>query len=174
MDSMSVDNAVVENKKPEFYLFLDIDGVLWDIKSKPANLTLIAGILYNHHLHKHILKEDSVRAYNRLINTLEKDHHTNLIITSSWRMTRYQLIYLFHFEGLQLPDTIYVAKQKFPLDRVSVVRGYLDRLVKDSPYLIIDDRPSVKRAYPDVTIKTSIFSHALSSRDVDDYLQKDK
>ncbi len=160
----------VAGKKPEFYLFLDIDGVLWDIKHKPLNLAIMGGLLYNLKSNRYMVNEGSREAYNRLLSTLNEKYHTNLIITSSWRMTGSQLTIMFYKEKLILPDTIYVAKKKFPLDRNKVINAYLDRLVKDRDYLILDDRPSVKRAFRDKTIKTSIWNHALSRDDVDEYL----
>lgn len=92
----------MENDKDLYYVFLDIDGVLWDYRQ----LYFKYGPFFRGQTDPE-LKPESIKAVNFLLETLENDFDTRLVITSGRRQNMPKCLdYLFK-NGLKYNKTIF-------------------------------------------------------------------
>ena len=87
----------------KFYLFLDIDGVLWDwayLKKEIAEGRIKKGGIAGN------FKPESINSLNYLIRRLSEKYDVKLVISSSWRKLRVWILieeYLIN-KGLPIID----------------------------------------------------------------------
>lgn len=157
------------DRKNKFYIFLDIDGVLWDwnylkqVESK-ANTIVRADS---------VLNPKSVQALNSLIGILERGYDTRLVVSSSWRniKAKRERNYLLYDFGLKydkpIDHTILREDMERPFTRGEEIQEYLDShkiSSVDGNYVIIDDEMDHLKSFQNIgkVIETSM-SQGLNS-----------
>ncbi len=162
----------MEKSKENFYLFLDIDGVMWDWpwrieEIKNGRIRKGAAITEFNPL--------SVDALNQLIAHLSTEYDCNLVISSTWRACMKQTISTLKKNGVDLPDII----DRTPMSKVSKQRGKeIERYLSDKPHsdnlLIIDDEISdiIKHFSPEQIIKTNMFDESLREHHIKSWIKK--
>ena len=95
----------MENNKQPYYIFLDIDGTLWDAKFA----TSIHGYCYYNQTHPK-LKQDSINALNVLLSSIENNFDSKLVITSRRRKNLQDCLNYLTENGLVYDKPIYATK----------------------------------------------------------------
>ena len=152
-----------------FYIFLDIDGVLYDwgyiIAETDAGRREKGGLIDK-------FKPESIYALNLLINELQKDYNVGLVISSSWRSNLPFTIQTLKDNGLIYNKKIERTPIYNPSKRGEQILDYLaDKTNYD--FVIIDDEmfDFEKFFEKDKIIKCEAFNSALSVKMVDDFLK---
>ena len=165
------------DNKNKFYVFLDIDGVLWDwnylkqVESKQNTIVRADSVL----------NPNSVQALDRLLGILEKGYDTRLVVSSSWRniKAKREKGYLLYDYGFQyrkpLDHTILRDDMIRPMNRGEEIQHYLDThgvSAIDGDYVIIDDEMDYLRPYQNLgkVIKTSM-AQGLNNGHINRYLR---
>lgn len=112
----------MENTKLPYYIFLDIDGTLWDL-------------VFGNHVHgpylpyqpEPRLKPESVSALNLLLSSLEDKFDTSLVITSGRRGNLAKCTEYLHRDGLEYNKPIYCTKFVSEGSRGSKIVDYLQQ-----------------------------------------------
>jgi hypothetical protein len=165
------------DKKQKFYIFLDIDGVMWDwnylkqVETK-ANTIVRADS---------VLNPKSVQALNALIATLDNAYDTRLVVSSSWRnvKAKRENNYMLYDYGLKynkpIDHTILRSDMDRPYTRGQEIEDYLDKHMVSAmhgDYVIIDDEMDTLKPYQNAgkVIETSM-SKGLSMDHIRDFLR---
>lgn len=156
------------NKK-NFYIFLDIDGVMYDwdyyIQEVKAN-RLKKKDLFSH------FKPESITALNLLISELSKSYNVQLVISSTWRSMLSKAVSTLKNNGLVYDKPIERTTLKgLPFYRGKQILDYLyDKTNYD--FVIIDDEMFDFKEHfkPQNIIKTEMFHSALSVKMVTQFL----
>ena len=162
----------MKKKKENYYLFLDIDGVMWDW---PWRLGEIKSGRIRKGSAITEFNPESVDALNHLISHISTDYNCNLVISSTWRNFMKATISTLKKNQVALPDAI----DRTPLSKASKQRGKeIETYLVDKPdsqnVLIIDDETSdiIKHFSPEQIIKTNIFEESLRDHHVSEWLEK--
>ena len=155
--------------KKDFYIFLDIDGVLWDVeyilKEIDEGHIKKGGIIKD-------LKPSCIEALNYLIEKLENFYDVILVISSSWRYNLKNTINILKKYGLKYDKDI--ARTRLTTKNSSRGEEILDYLKDKSNYefVIIDDEEFDFKKHFDKSniIKTNIENQSLSMKMVREYL----
>lgn len=148
-----------------FYIFLDIDGVMWDFKSlrqekKSLIRTLISGAV----------SEQSLDALHYLINILKQNYNPVLVISSERRRNLYKVKKLLREDLLNCEfDTTDLQKFK---SRGKLVKEYLQKVQEEINFLIIDDFIGTYKNHFDMkkVLKTSLLGGGLSKEIINKHL----
>lgn len=153
-----------------FYIFLDIDGVLYDwdyiIAETDAGKREKGGLILE-------FKPESVFALNLLINELQKCYNVGLVISSSWRSNLPFTIQTLKNNGLIYNEKIDRTPIYDPSKRGEQILDYLaDKSNYD--FVIIDDESFDYKKFfeKEKIIKCEAFHSALSIKMVKDFLSK--
>ena len=163
------------NNKANFYLFLDIDGVMsdWDYIIAEVN----AGRMKKGQSIKNF-KPESVKALNHLITEISNNYNINLVISSTWRMDMEETKEVFKKHNILLADKLdKTPRFPDPSERGREIIEYLSEHnynEKVDDFVIIDDETFDYDKYftQDKIIKTEIFHNALSMDMVNKYLMQ--
>ena len=156
-------------EKTNFYIFLDIDGVMYDwdyyiqeVKEK----RLKKKDLFSH------FKPESIYALNLLISELSKKNNVQLVISSTWRSVMSKAVSTLKNNGLIYDKPIERTTLKgLPFYRGRQILDYLyDKTNYD--FVIIDDEMFDFKEHfkPQNIIKTEMFHSALSVKMVKEFL----
>ena len=158
--------------KKDFYVFLDIDGVLWDwkfIREMVESGKLKRGGLIN------TFNPQSIRAIDNLLYGLEKQYNVQLVLSSTWRYEMHTAIKTLKRNGFEH----YAQMDTTPITRTPEHRGleilkYLEDKQKPYDFLVIDDEMYDFADCFDLShlIKTSMVDASLSQSQVDAFLQE--
>lgn len=151
-----------------FYLFLDIDGVLYDWDYIIAEVN--AGRMKRGAFIRKF-KPESMNALNYLIEELQKRYFVQLVISSTWRGNLEFTTKTLKENGLQYNLDLHATPITDPIERGKQILMYLsDKTNYD--FLIIDDENFDFNKYfnPNKIIKTEMFHNALSLKQVKRYL----
>lgn len=148
-----------------FYIFLDIDGVMWDFKTlrqekKSLIRTLINGAV----------SEQSLDALHYLINILKQNYNPVLVISSERRRDLAKVKKLLREDWLNCEfDT--TGLQKFKT-RGQLVKEYLQVVQEEVNFLIMDDFIGTYKNHFDMkkVLKTSLLGGALSRERINKHL----
>lgn len=121
-------------KKEPFYIFTDIDGVLFDNES-----AFYAHGPFLKDVSSPVLKHSSVVALNFLLETLEKKYDTKFIITSPRRKDLVSCMQYLNYNGLKYNKPI------FATDFVSGPRGKKILNLMSNDGLVPKKKPSLKQ-----------------------------
>jgi len=153
----------------KFFVFLDIDGTLWDWK-------YIKSLPYKTH---GIIKQynpESIRALNHLLNILSKSYNPELVVTSSLRKNMVELLddlisqgLDINIRGLEIGSTIFdVVANK---SRAQEILVYAKNTLSDNFVIIDDDGFDYADHFPsNRIIKPNIFKGSLSKEMVDEFV----
>ena len=151
----------MEKAKEDYYIFLDFDGVLNDIKSIPA-LYKLGGIFVNKKDTK-VFSQDSIHALNSLISTLSHRYNPIIVLTTFWRHDMEKAKSILFANGLQFDGEIDSIPFLSYKSRLSLIVDYIRNYDSKDNYLIIDDIPSITKYILEKNlIKTNILSGALN------------
>lgn len=145
-----------------FYIFLDIDGVLTDNEFVKQNY--LNGIKPST---KHF-KPESVQALNWLFEYLSKDYNVNLVISSVWRSYMKETLYYFQKNKIDLSKVKKIDKTGFVYeedgknDRCQEIKDYLKAYKEKQNFLVIDDEAEFFDFPKDKKIVTNIYNNALN------------
>ena len=145
-----------------FYIFLDIDGVLTDNEFVKQNF--LKGIKPTT---KHF-KPESVSALNYLFEYLSKDYNVNLVISSVWRSYMDETLYYFKKNKIDLSKVKSIDKTDYfydegrKNDRCQEIKNYLKKHKEKQNYLVIDDEANYFDFPKDKKIVTNIYNNALN------------
>lgn len=151
-----------------FYLFLDIDGVLYDWDYIIAEVN--AGRMKRGAFIRKF-KPESMKALNYLIEKLQKRYFVQLVISSTWRGNLEFTTKTLKENGLQYNLDLHATPITDPIERGKQILMYLsDKTNYD--FLIIDDENFDFNKYfnPNKIIKTEMFHNSLSLKQVKRYL----
>lgn len=159
-------------EKENFYVFLDIDGVMWDWpwrieEIKKGRIRKGAAITE--------FNPESVNALNQLLSYVNENYNCNLVISSTWRSFMKTTISTLKKNQVILPENI----DRTPFSKASKQRGkeiadYLQGKPNSDNILIIDDETSdiIKHFSPDKIIKTSVYDESLRERHIEDWIER--
>ena len=155
--------------KKKFYVFLDIDGVLYDwnyIKSLGPEHW--GGVIVD-------FDPKSIEALNYLIAQLKKEYDVELVISSTWRSNMERTIQILINHGLKTED-LFISRTRNstnPRYRGREIMDYLENKRDKENYVIIDDETfDFKEYFHDTRIiKTDIFISGLKREMVDIFLK---
>lgn len=153
-----------------FYIFLDIDGVMYDWDYVIAETD--AGRMKKGEFIKKF-KPESIDALNFLIQELEKSYNVGLVISSTWRSNLPFTIQTLKNNGLKYGKTIGRTPIYDPSKRGEQILDYLaDK--QDFDFVIIDDEMfDFKKFFTqDNIIKCEMFHSALDGKMVKKFLSK--
>ena len=156
-----------------FFIFLDIDGVMYDwdyiVKEVDSGKTELRDL-------KHY-KPESVQALNYLMEELRKDHRVKLVISSTMRRQLADITRILYNNGVKLKGavdaTLVSNHQEF---RALEIISYLETRTFDNEdygLVVIDDEYFDFKKYftQDQIIKTEMFHSALSMDMVKNFLK---
>lgn len=155
--------------KENFYLFLDIDGVLYDITWIKKEFD--SGNISVRDLHT--FKPESVSALNFLISKLQEKFNVDLVICSTWRINMKDTVCTLYKNGLKNFKEIHSTGFSFnEADREEEIFKYLQDKPNNQNIVIIDDESfNYKKYFPQSKIiKPSIYSNSLSFQMVNEFL----
>ena len=154
-----------------FYVFLDIDGVMydWDYITEEINAGRVkrGGIVKK-------LKPESVNALNYLVSNLEKRYNTQIVISSTWRNNLERAAEILKANGFECKNEITGTPISLsPEKRGEEILEFLKEK-QNYDFVIIDDEmfDFKKHFSEDKIIKCEIYHSALSLGKVKNYLNK--
>ena len=156
--------------KENFYLFLDIDGVLWDWKWR---IGLIKQGMLKRGGSIRDFNPESVIALNRLTDYLDKRYNLNMVISSTWRCNRKFTDSVLRKNGVKiLGELEYTPITNTPSHRGDEILLYLQNKVNADNVLIIDDEyfDFPKYFKKCEMIKTDIYTQSLCNDMVDKWI----
>lgn len=159
---------IMENRK-NFYIFLDIDGVLWDWnwrleQIKQGNIKKSISISN--------FNQESIKALNLLISNISKKHNCILVISSTWRTFMDQTKQVLIKNGVALPKTITRTQLPISTNRGIEISNYLQGKKDNKNFVILDDEPKdIRKIFPEnKIIKTNIKNKSLKISQVENWL----
>lgn len=157
--------------QPNFYIFLDIDGVLYDIPWLMSEFDKGNTAVRDH---KHF-KPESMMALNHLISTLQEEYNVDLVISSTWRSDLEGTIKTLKDNGLSFNGKVNrTGFAKSPYFRGNEILDYLKNKPNSDNFVVIDDETfNFPECFPaSKIIKTSYEKGSLSLKMVNDFLEE--
>jgi hypothetical protein len=153
-----------------FYIFLDIDGVMYDWKYISTEVKagrMTRGQSINR------FKPESVDALNFLIEELEKEYNDGLVISSTWRSNLPNAIKTLKNNGLIYDKVIDRTPLSDPIQRGKQISDYLSDK-ENFDFVIIDDEMFDFKKYfkREKIIKCNMFNESLNFNMVESFLRK--
>lgn len=154
------------NYMEKFYVFLDIDGVLWDWKYQKEFLK------QNPHLHGRFVNKfdpKCIDALNFLLKELSKKYNVQLVISSTWRLEFEKAISSLLNQGLLFNKKI-LATPIMKHDRQLEIETFLQDKPNKNNFVILDDDCNCLDFDQNKIIKTNIENNSLSKEMVRNFL----
>lgn len=147
--------------KEKFYLFLDIDGVLWDWNWRKAH----AGATSK-------FNPASISALNFLIETIGKKFDPVLVVTSTWRWDMQRTESALHRSGLKMKSQILSTPiSSTPGNRAQEILQFLGGQRTKNLLIIDDENFDYHDHFPEKNIiKTNQADHSLNYSDAKNWL----
>lgn len=156
--------------KEKFFVFLDIDGVLWDWEWRKSQFE--KGSKKEYFWEQ--FNPESMHSLNYLLKQLEKNYDCRLVISSTWRQNMEITNKILCLNGLEFNKQILATPiSANPKHRGEEILKFFGEN-KSQNFVIIDDESFDFHKYfsCDKIIKTDIFSHSLSRKDVKTFLNR--
>lgn len=153
--------------KENFYIFLDIEGVLYDWQFIRKNKKCKEDIIKT-------FNPESVKALNKLILNLEKYFNVNLVISSTWRRN------MLETEKVLKQNKVYtecfidrIGSNHMSCYRGKEIQDYLKYKNETKNFVIIDDEwfDYVQVFGMEKVIKTHLIHGSLNMAQVNKFLQ---
>lgn len=155
--------------KENFYIFLDIDGVMYDWDYMKKNNIHNFGVV-------NTFSPESVEALNYLMEKLNNCYNTELVISSTWRRDMLKTVKTLKDNGVKMNLRKVFSTPIFnqPKSRGEEISSYLSQRKDSHNYVIIDDETcDIEPLFnKDRIIKTNIFSGALNKEMVQHFIEK--
>ncbi|MBE5738231.1 MAG: hypothetical protein E7354_00645 [Clostridiales bacterium] len=161
----------MQNKKEDFYLFLDIDGVMWDWPWRIEEIK--HGRIKKGGSIRHFNPE-SVEALNALMAYLNEDYNCNLVISSTWRRFMDLTLTTLDNNNVVLPQNVERTPfSKNPKQRGREILSYLTDMPSSDNILIIDDgmHDFAEHFSPSQIIKTNIYGESLRHHHINNWIK---
>ncbi len=154
----------------KFYIFLDIDGVMYDYDYIIAEIE--SGRMERGGFIRKF-KPESVQALNLLIEELEKYYDVRLVISSTWRANMPFIAKILKNNGLEYNKEMERTPIYDPSKRGEQILDYLQDK-ENFDFVIIDDEMfDFKKFFKqDKIIKCEMFHSSLNIGMVNDFLRK--
>ncbi len=114
--------------KTPYFVFLDIDGTLWDAKYE---------YIYHSYMLNYVdypkLNPNSIKAVNILLRSLDQKYDTRLVITSQRRKHLRNAIEYLSKEGLKYPGPVFAIKYPTNLSRGEEIINFMEKGYKLNP-----------------------------------------
>lgn len=156
-----------------FYIFLDIDGVLNDLDTIKRNY--FNGIKDT----THTFNPESVSALNNLFDYLSKKYDVTLVISSVWRINMKETLMHFENNKIDLSNVKKIDKTGYYYDalgknrRDREIKNYLKEHNEKVNYVAIDDEAKWFRIPEKNKIVTSMFDgNSLNNKKVKEWICK--
>jgi len=153
--------------KEKFYVFLDIDGVLWDwdVLDEMGQSTSPNGSCID------LFCKSSVEALQFLCDELQKQYEIDLVITSSGWDKLNELVPLLHRHGFAFPKETHTTRF-IDRKRTLEIQDYLQDKKNAQNYVIVDDETiDIKEHFNcEQIITTNIFHNCLKKSQVETFL----
>ena len=155
--------------KKNYYIFLDIDGVLYDYKfliPEMENGNIKKGGLIKN------FNPKSIYALNFLIKYLEKKYNVNLVITSAWRYNLNLLKEVLLNNGLIFNKEILKIETTEENFRSKEIQLFIKKNKIKNNFVIIDDETQELEGCFNKKniIKTNIFDDSLNLKHIKNYI----
>lgn len=151
-----------------FYIFLDIDGVMYDWNYLINNNIKNAGIIKT-------FNPESVKALNYLIEKLSFNYNVSLVISSTWRKDMGETVRTLIKNGLKtnLRKIFNTPITYHPNFRGLEILQFLENKKDNHNFVIIDDEmfDYLKHFKKEKIIKTDIFKGSLNMEMVENFLK---
>lgn len=149
----------MKNTDKQFYIFLDIDGVLWDWQWRVKQIKN-GKILRGTNITQ--FNPESVYALNILISELNKTYSCSLVISSTWRtfmdITKQTLIK----NNVKLPKEVLRTNVPISQNRGVEILNFLNAHPTDNYIIIDDETKDIEKYFPqEKIIKTNIKNKSL-------------
>ena len=157
-----------------FYLFLDIDGVLIDHEQIKRNY--YAGIRPT----THTFNPKSIKALNYLVEFLTKEYDVHLVISSTWRIDMEETLKCLKRNKVKLEKFKSIDKTGHFYDenkqnhRDEEIKQFLREKGEEKNYLTIDDEAAFFNIPESKKVVTNIYNGALDLKMVVDWIAKNK
>lgn len=159
--------------KEKFYIFLDIDGVLWDWKYIKS-LTCKGERKQGGQIKE--FNPESIKALNFLLDELNKKFDCKLVVSSTWRSDMARTIEQLYKCGLKYDGKIYATPNcGKPHQRAKEIKIFLSlQNASDDKILILDDEDFDFGQYffANKIIKTNIENNSLNMKMVKKWLDE--
>lgn len=158
-------------EKIKFYIFLDIDGVLWDWKRRKQAIE--NGIIKS----KYDIVEfnnESVSALNYLIKKLGEIYQPQLVLSSTWRHDFEKAKTALEQNGIKIQNKLLATPiSSSPQKRGEEILKFLKKNPKGE-FIIIDDESFdfEKHFSANKIIKTSITDCGLTKKHISNWIDK--
>jgi hypothetical protein len=154
--------------RENYYIFLDIDGVMFDWKYRLSSGKKLGGIIKD-------FNPESVKALNFLCQTLGEQFNTSVVVTSTWKNHWQELLHTFAENGVDLGNAALdktISKEN-PNLRGKEIIEYLGQEKNSGNYVIIDDEMFDYREHFNMSniIKTNMQDGSLNMSMVTNYLK---
>ena len=154
--------------KEKFYIFLDIDGVMFDWDYIIKN-NIRGGIIRS-------FNPESVRALNTLMEELKSVYRPELVISSTWRCNMPEVFKVFRENGVNMSRDVRISNTTMegdPRYRGRQILEYMGGTTENKNFVIIDDESFDYAEHFDSShiIKTDIFHNSLNTDMVSEYLE---
>lgn len=159
-------------KRENFYLFLDIDGVLWDWQWR---LSQLKNGNFKNACSINNYNPESVQALNTLMDYLNRDYNCELVISSSRRRAMRATIDNLKNNSVHLPHHISrTSINNSTLNRKERILEYLQNKKDNKNFLIIDNRKISfpQDSSPKYLIQTNIYDHSLTLATIQNWIDK--
>ena len=160
----------------DFYIFLDIDGVLWDWAFVKEQIALgkqkMGGIIRN-------FNPESIRALNTLIQKLQANYKVQLVVSSTWRYDLGYAINVLYANGLKYNGEVFATPiTSSPNKRALEILEFLSDK-ENYEFVVIDDGMFDYLEHFDKKniIKTNMQNDSLNISHINkylEYIQKEK
>ena len=120
--------------RDNFYIFLDIDGVMFDWKYRLSSGKKLGGVIKD-------FNPESVKALNFLCNTLSEQFNTRVVVTSTWKLHWDTMLEVFATNGVDLGNVTLdkTVTREDPRFRGREIVEYLGDDYNKANFVIIDD-----------------------------------
>lgn len=150
----------------DFYIFLDIDGVMWDWDFAKSHYKSFPIKKFNE------FNPQSIQALNMLILSLEKQFGVQLVISSTRRNNLFELEQVFKQNKIAYHKPLQ-ATPFLGSKRGKEILEFLKGATNQTQFCIIDDETSdMPQFHKDRIIKTEIFHASLKPEQVSKFLLK--
>ena len=167
-------NENIKNNKENFYVFLDVDGVLNDFLTIPG-LHKFGGMFVKH-TDSNTFNRESIQAVNYLLKVLDTKYNVKLVLSSFWRLNFEKAKSVLKNNGLEyegeIGRTSNLRGKKRAIEILRYLAEHEDRNVTQN-FLTIDDKGHLPKYFKDQnSIKTNIINGSLTMSDILNYLDK--
>lgn len=155
---------MTKQHKENFYVFLDFDGVLYDIEYLIMNKIKKGEKLFRY-------APDSIETLNKLFDKLSTKYNPNLVISSFWRMKFPMTVRLLKEHGFNIIGVPLMKTKisKRPIKRGLEIKDFLNEHDNSENFIIIDDYAfDYAKHFPkEKIVKTHILNNRLTDEKLD-------